>query len=170
MSDQYKINVVEDGNAMAFTYAECMHYHGFLLPGGAAHGFQALARAIQELSPDTAPERRDFSVETSFVGRGARDAIEMVTRSSSEDRYKIEPSLAKPERGHIAGYVFKFTYRGKTVTVQVKEGLVLEEFIQLVKKGSTRSADEETRIVYLRKEMAGRLMALKPEDVYEVIA
>lgn len=165
----YQLHVVEDGQPMAFTYKECLHYHGFLLPGGAAHGFQSLAFAVKQLSPAVAPERREIHIETSFPGRGARDAIEMVTRSLTEGRYVVNPDLAKPERGHIASYVFQFSYRGRTVAVQVKEGLVLEEFRQLVDKGSARTAEEEKRIVFLRKEMGDRLATLAPEDVYEVV-
>lgn len=164
----YVINVVEDGKPMAFTYKECMHYHGFLLPGGAAHGFHSLALAIKTLSPDEAPERREISIETAFGGAGARDSIEMITRSLTEGRYKVDAAMAKPERGFLAPYVFKFTYRGKTTTLQVKEGLVREEFRQLVAKGKDRTAQEEERIIQLRQEMADRLMALQPEQVYEV--
>lgn len=164
----YAIEVVEDGKPMAFTYQECMHYHGFLLPGGAAHGFQALALAIKLLSPETAPERREIGIETAFGGAGARDAIEMITRSLTEGRYKVDTGMARPERGFLAPYVFKFTYRGKTTTLQVREGLVREEFRQLVAKGKSRTAEEEERIIYLRQEMADRLMALQPDQVYEV--
>lgn len=166
---QYIINVVEDAKPMAFTYEECLHYHGFLLPGGAAHGFLALARAIQVLSPNEAPERREISIETSFSGRGARDAIEMITRSLTEGRYVVNPAMANPDRGHLAPYVFKFSYRGNSVTLQVKEGHVREDFRELVAKGANRTPEEEERVIFLRKEMGDRLIALQPEEVYEVV-
>lgn len=154
---------------MAFTYKEIMHYHGFLLPGGAAHGFKAMEVLLPVVSPEGPPERREVSVETAFIGRGARDAFEMVTRSLTEGRYVVNDLLERKERGILSPYVFKVSYRGRTAVAQVKDGHVLPEFRALVAKGSNRTPAEEERVVFLRQEMADRLMALPGPDVYELI-
>lgn len=162
------IEVFEDGKLLSYTYAELMHYHGFGYPGGVAHAFKVMQLALPLLSPDNPPERREISVRTAFRGPGGRDAFEMVTRGLTEGRYTVAHGMEKPERGEIlARYVFELIYRGKTVTVQLKEGHVREEFISVSRKPDRTPAEEE-RLVWLKQEMADRLLALPADQVYEV--
>jgi len=91
----------------------------------------------------------------------------MVTRGLTEGRYTVDPSLDKPERGDILQrYVFELTYRGRTVTLQLKDGHVREEFIRLGQKQG-RTAEEEDRLTYLKQEMADRLLAAPADAIYE---
>lgn len=84
---------------MAFSFEDVMRYHGPGSPGGAAHAFKVLERALPLLDPDGPCERREIVVETAFGGPGARDAFEMVTRAVSGDRFRVDAALARPERG-----------------------------------------------------------------------
>ena len=114
-------------------------------------------------------ERREIHIATPFKGPGGRDAFEMVTRCVTDGRYTIDPDLIKPERGEILkGYVFNFTYRGRTVFTQIKDGHVREEFILLGRKPD-RSPTEDERLAWLKKEMADRLLATPAVDVYEIV-
>ncbi|MGO7161307.1 hypothetical protein ACCS78_18160, partial [Rhizobium johnstonii] len=91
----------------------------------------------------------------------------MVTRALTEGRYSVDPLLDRPERGDIlARYVFELSYRGRTVTLQLCDGHVREEFIMLGRKPD-RTPQEEERLAWLKQEMADRLLALPPEAVYE---
>lgn len=162
-----KINVLEDGKPLSYTYADMMHFHGFGYPGGVAHAFKVMQRAMPLLSPDGPPERREIVIRTAFRGPGARDAFEMVTRGLTEGRYTVDHGFEKPERGNILErYVFEFSYRGKTVTLQLKEGHVREEFI-IVSRKPDRTPAEEERLVWLKQEMADRLLLAPAEAVYE---
>ena len=76
-----------------------MRYHGPSSPGGAAHAFKVLERALPLLDPDAPCERREIVVETAFGGPGARDVFEMVTRAVTGERFRVDPALARPERG-----------------------------------------------------------------------
>src|SRR5690606_4864212 len=141
------------------------HGHGF--PGGVAHGFKVLERALPLLANGATPERREISIRTSFGGPGGRDALEMVTRCLTENRLSIEPELAQTERGDtMARYVWLLTYRGKTVSLRIRDGIVRDEFIALGRKPG-RTPDEDARLEYLKSEMAGRILALPAEQVYE---
>lgn len=93
------IEVAERGQLMAFSFEDVMRYHGPGSPGGAAHAFKVLERALPLLDPDGPCERREIVVETAFGGPGARDAFEMVTRAVSGDRFRVDAALARPERG-----------------------------------------------------------------------
>ncbi|HQZ11442.1 MAG TPA: hypothetical protein PK286_01035 [Devosia sp.] len=163
------IIVHEAGRELRYTYADLMHYHGFGFPGGVAHAFKVLQRALPLLSPGGPPERRDIAIRTPFGGPGARDAFEMVTRGLTEGRYTVDPSLAAVERGEtLKGYVFILSFGGRTVRLMIREGIVRDEFIALGRKQG-RTPDEDARLEYLKHEMADRLLALAPEDVYDAV-
>ena len=88
------IEVVDRGERIRFSVADVMKYHGPGSPGGVAHAFKVLERALPLLDPDGPCERRQIVVETAFGGPGARDAFEMVTRAVTDDRYRVDPALA----------------------------------------------------------------------------
>jgi hypothetical protein len=161
------IVVHEAGRELRYTYADMMHYHGFGFPGGVAHAFKVMQRALPLLSPNEPPERREIAIRTPFGGPGARDAFEMVTRGLTEGRYTVDPALAAIERGEtLKGYVFIVFYRGRTVRLTIREGIVRDEFIALGRKQG-RTPEEEARLEVLKQEMAERLLALAPADAYD---
>ncbi|MDQ4009996.1 MAG: hypothetical protein M3228_04705 [Actinomycetota bacterium] len=145
-----------------------MRYHGPGSPGGVAHAFKVMERVLPLLEPGGALERREIVVETAFAGPGARDAFEMVTRAVTENRYVIDDSLARPELGPTRElFVFKLGYRGRSVTALLREGYVTEEFLSLVRQ-EERTAEEESHLIVLKQELAGRLLASPAAAVYDV--
>ncbi|MCF8610573.1 hypothetical protein L5G28_10465 [Gordonia sp. HY285] len=166
MRDQM-LTVYEDGTPIELAVDDVMKYHGPTFPGGVAHGFCALQHAVA-LFGDV--ERRRVQVRTAFPGPGGRDAIEMVLRAVTGDRFVVDPDLAKPERGTtLARYVWEFSYDGRTVLLQLRDdGLVTDEFIALGAKVD-RSADEDAHLRVLKREMTDRLLARPVGEVYEQI-
>jgi hypothetical protein len=145
-----------------------MRYHGPGSPGGVAHAFKVLERAMPLLDPDGTPQRREITVRTAFGGPGARDGFELVTRAVTEDRYVIDPGLERPERGRaLARFVFRLGYRDRAVTLIVREGYVTDEFIDLART-SNRDPAQEDRLTALKQEMADRVMSAPAADVYDV--
>ncbi len=111
-----------------------MRYHGPGSPGGVAHAFKVLERALPLLGPEGCCERREIVVETAFGGPGARDAFELVTRAVTGNRFRVDPGLARTERGRaLEAFVFRLGYRGRVTTLAVREGFVTEEFIDLAR-------------------------------------
>jgi hypothetical protein len=161
--------VVEDqGRALAFSFEDLMRYHGPGSPGGVAHAFKVLERALPLLAPDGPPQRRELTIRTPFGGPGARDAFELVTRAVTEDRYAIDSTLERPERGRArARFVFELGYRNRTVTLAVRDGFVTDEFIDLARTPD-RSPELEERLTALKREMAERVMSAAAADVYDV--
>ena len=151
---------------MSFSFEDMLRYHGGGSPGGVALAFKVLERALPLLDPDAPCERREIVVETAFGGPGARDAFELVTRAVSGDRYRIDESLARPERGRtLERFVFRLSYRDRSVTLELREGFVTEEFIDLARTEG-RSADQERRLDTLKQELAERVMARPADEVY----
>jgi hypothetical protein len=149
--------VLEDGKRLTF---------GF--PGGVAHGFKVLERALPLLGDGAPVERREIRVETAFPGPGARDAIELVTRAVIDGRYVVDAGFAGPDvpESPAGRYFFRLIYRGRAVELVIRPGFVVPEFISLARKPG-RDAAQEARLVVLKQEMADRVMAAAPADVYE---
>jgi hypothetical protein len=161
------IEVLDHGQRIAFSLEDLMKYHGPGSPGGVAQAFKVLERALPLLEPDGLCERREIEVETAFEGPGARDAFEMITRAVTGDRFHIDPTLARPQRGRaLERFVFRLTYRERAVTLVLRDGFVTDEFIDLART-QQRTAHQEQRLDTLKREMADRVMARPASDVYD---
>jgi hypothetical protein len=162
------LEVLDHGVPAAFSFEDLMRYHGPGSPGGVAHAFKVLERALPLLGPEGQVERRELLVETAFGGPGARDAFELVTRAVTGDRYVVDPALARPERGRaLERFVFRLSYRGETVTLLVRDGFVTDEFIDLART-ENRTAEQERRLDLLKAEMAERVMSAPAAGVYDI--
>jgi hypothetical protein len=162
-----RLNLVDAGTPASFTFEDMLRYHGRGSPGGVAHAFKVLERALPLLAPDAPPERRELVVRTAFGGPGARDGFELVTRAVTEGRYTVDAALARPERGRtLERFVFELGYRDRTVTLIAREGSVPDELIALARTPQ-RSAEQESRFAAVKREMAEHVMASAAADVYD---
>lgn len=161
--------VLEDqGQLITFSFEDMMRYHGPGSPGGVAHAFKVLERALPLLEPGGPAERREITVHTAFGGPGARDAFELATRAVTEDRYVVDLGLERSERGRaMARFVFRLGYRDRTVTLAVREGIVSDEFIDLARTPD-RTPEQEHRFTALKRAMADSVMSTPAVDVYDV--
>lgn len=161
------LEVVERGRVLAFAFEDLLRYHGPHSPGGVAHAFKVLERALPLLAGGAPPERREVRIETAFGGPGARDGFELVTRAVTGDRYAVDPTLARPERGRaLERFVFRLSHRGAAVTLQCREGFVTETFVDLARR-EDRGPAEEARLDAMKLEMAERVMGSPAAEVYE---
>jgi hypothetical protein len=160
------VEVTERGRTLAFSFEDVLKYHGGGSPGGAAIAFKALERALPLLGASGPPERRAIVIHTPFRGPGARDAFEYVTRAVSDDRYRIDPQLERPDLGRARErFVFRFTYRGNTTTLTLKDGFVTDEFIGLART-DPRDAAQEERMDALKADLAERVMS--SDEVFDL--
>lgn len=162
------ISVLEKGTRSEFSYEDMLKYAGPGSPGGVANAFKMMQRAWPLLGSDGPPERREITLRTAFGGPGARDAIELVTRAVSGERYVVDQSLARPERGRtIERFVFELGYRERSVTLLLRPGFVTDEFIELART-EDRTAEQKARLDQLKQELAERVMASPADEVYDV--
>lgn len=162
------ITVLDAGHPISFTFDSINAYHGGGFPGGVAHALKAMQAAFPLLS-DTPLERREVTILTAFSGPGGRDALEMVTRALTEGRLVVDKSIGGT---HVINdppgpYVFRFSYRDKTVEAVIKPGHVREEFVMLSAKAD-KTPEEIARHEELKAEMANRLLPLAGGEVYAV--
>ena len=162
------LDVLDQGRLLAFSFDDLLKYHGPGSPGGVAQGFKVLERGLPLLDPDGPCERREIHIRTSFGGPGARDAFELVTRAVTGDRFVVDQSLARPERGFAAErFVFELTYRDSTVTLLVRDGIVPDEFIRLARTEG-KTDEQKARFAELKLELVERLMPMPADEVYDV--
>jgi hypothetical protein len=164
------IAVLDNGHPISFAFDSINAYHGGGFPGGVAHALKAMQAAFPLLS-DTPLERREVTVVTAFSGPGGRDALEMVTRAVTEGRLTIDKSIGGKDiiTDPPGPYVFRFSYRGRTVQAVIKPGHVKEEFVTLG-ANMDKTPDEIARHEELKAEMAYRLLPIPAHEVYEVRA
>ena len=110
-----QLNLIDNGMPIDFTVDDIMKYHGPGFPGGVAHAVKVLERALPALSPDSPAERREITISTAHRGQGVRDTFEAVARAVTEERFTVESTLERSDRGStLERYVFVLTYRGTT--------------------------------------------------------
>jgi hypothetical protein len=161
------IALLDGGRPVAFSFDDMLRYHGHEAPGGVAHAYKVLERALPLLG-DGPPERRSITVRTAFGGPGARDAFELATRAVTDGRYDVDPALARPERGlALERFVFRLGHRDRAVTLLLRTGFVSEEFLRLSRRDD-RGPGEERLLARWKLEMAERVMAAAAGDVYDV--
>jgi hypothetical protein len=160
------IAVLDGHKRIDFSFEDMMKYHGPGSPGGVAHAFKVMERAFALLDPEEPPQRGEITLRTAFGGPGARDGFELVTRAVTQDRFAVDRSLAQPELGRTRErFVFEVGYRGRSVTLRLREGFVSEEFIDLART-EDRGDEEEARLDLLKQQMAERVMGRAAAEVY----
>jgi hypothetical protein len=164
------LEVRDHGDLLRFTFDDLVKYAGRSSVGGVAHGYKVMERALPLLDGGAAPDREDISIESAFGGGGARDAFEMVTRAVTGGRFHCDQSRAPDGPPSPMGqYVFWFSHRsGAAVQLTLRPGLVLDEFIELAKRGAANPAEEE-RLAALKQEMADALLSRPATEVYDVV-
>lgn len=159
--------VGDAGQEIAFDFADMLRYAGPASPGGVAHAFKVMQRALPLLAAEgVAPERREIAIRTAFGGPGARDGFECVTRAVSGERYLVEPELERPELGTAARFVFRLSYGDRVATLTLREGFVTREFLDLA-GADERTDAEEAHLTELKRELADRVMWAAAAEVYD---
>lgn len=166
------LTVWDGDEQLRYSFADCMRYHGPEFPGGVAHAFAALARALPELAartPGGKVDRRSVHVRTPFAGPGARDTFELVTRAASSGRYEVVPELARPERGAtLARYLFEVSAGEAHVTCVLREdGVIDPEYLELSERAEKTLAELE-QLEALEAEMRERVLAGAPAEIYRL--
>jgi hypothetical protein len=163
-----RIVVLEDGRELSFSFEEMLKYHGGGSPGGVAHAFKVLERALPLLDAGGGVERRRIFIETAFGGPGARDGFELVTRAVSDERFSVDRSLMRPEHGRARErFVFRLRCRDRAVTLMLREGFVTEKFIDVTRR-ENRTVDDEHELAAMKADMAARVMSTAAGAVYDV--
>jgi hypothetical protein len=106
-------------------------------------------------------------VRTAFRGPGARDGFEAVTRAVSDDRYVVDRSLVRTDRGRLVeDFVFVLSLGIRDVTVLLRDGFITHEFIELA-RAQNRTIEQESQLDTLKARLAYKLLSSRTEDVFD---
>jgi hypothetical protein len=64
-------------------------------------------------------------------------------------------------------FVFELTFRDRSTTLVVREGIVPDEFIDLARTDN-RTEEQDARFAQLKLDMVEHVMSLPAEQVYDV--
>ena len=160
--------VTEAGRTITYTFDDVMRYHGVHSPAGVAIAFKVMARALPLLHPAAPAPRRSVHVRTAFRGPGARDGFEAVTRAVTDDRYVVDRSLVRADRGRLLeDFVFAVSIGERSATLLLRDGFVTEEFIDLART-ENRSESQEAHLDELKAQLAKKLMATPAGHLFDV--
>ena len=85
----------------------------------------------------------------------------------TDRRYVVDAALARPDRGRTRErFVFRLAHGERWVALDLRDGFVTEEFIDLART-DPRDAAQERRLDALKLEMAERVMARPADEVYD---
>ncbi|HVL98272.1 MAG TPA: hypothetical protein VM324_03165 [Egibacteraceae bacterium] len=162
------LEVLDHGEPVAISFDDLIKYHGRSSIAGLAHGFKALQRALPLLAGGPPPERYRIWVDSAFAGDGARDALEMVTRAVTGDRFRPAPELAPADapRAPQGRFFFRLLYEDRIVDLKLRVGLATDEFVDRVCRGVDTPAEAEA-VGRLKQDTADHLLSLPAEEVYD---
>lgn len=162
------VSVQERGETLEFTFDDALRYAGPHSPAGVAIAFQSLRVAFAALSPDGPPQRRAVTIATAFRGPGARDCFEAVTRAVTDERFTVDRTLIRPDRGNLLeDFVFEVGLGDATVTLLLRDGFVDDEFIDLART-QERTDQQERRLDELKSRLAQRVMTTPVDELFDV--
>lgn len=164
------ITLYDKGRRLTYSFVDLEKYHGFNAPAGIATAMKVMEKALPLLSSDGYIERRELRFETCFAGPGVKDAIEMMTRAVSDNRYIIDDALNEPHKGkgYRGKFFFRIFYRDKQVELILRDGILPFEFFELIAKSEV-SNDEKLRIAELKTDLSNRLQSLDGRYVYRTL-
>ena len=176
-----KVIIKDQNDIIEITYDDILKYHGKQMLGGAALAFKIMLMTFPKLCNEI-PQRGNFSFYSGIGenGKGIIDATEMVMRVKSHNKLRLDIEYSDDKLGQIAPgggrYYFEIGYNDNLIKLYLKEGIIPEEFITYSKlshkckaENTDMAAEDQEKLLSLRKELANSIMSSKPEDLFIII-
>jgi hypothetical protein len=165
------LKVRDRGDVLLINFEDLVKYHGRSNIGGVALAFKVLEYVFSKLSPHEVPQREKVEIFTAFAGSGAVDGFEMLTRAVTQNRFRLDETFEAPGAlPAVTGqFYFRITYRGKTLAVTPRAGLIPDRFFALSRKNKAGEATSDDIIEFqgMKEALADALMAANAEDLFE---
>lgn len=164
------LKIFDDGRLQRLDYDGLLRFQQGNATWGAAVAFRALQQAGRCFSQPTLWERRQLTVTSAHPGPGVRDAVEYVTRCVSRGRYH----LTQPEQAGQCHKGMQFAWwvsNGiKTVSVQLREGFVPEDFFVLVDRIDTplEQSSDRGQLEHMKAQLTHQLWREPLDTLFQV--
>ena len=168
------IKIRDRSDVLAISFEDLVKYHGRQNIGGVALGFKVLQFAFSKVSPHEVPQREKIEIFSAFPGSGAIDAFEMVTRAVTQSRFEVDTAFDIPAalEAVTGRFYFRVSYRGRTVGITPRSGLIPDRFLELgrLHKAGKAGADDTIEFQGMKEALANALTAMNAEEVFEVLS
>lgn len=163
------IRIMGEEDSIDITFPAVAAYHGQGALAMLAVAFQAIRAALDVLSPDTPPLRKDITVVSGHPGPGVRDSFEFVTRAVTRGVYVVDRTLPSSRLvpGHDISYSFRISLNDLTAEIALRPDALPERFFALA-FGKSRSATDDQEFSRLKRSIAERVLRASPGDLFVV--
>ena len=160
--------VLDSGVPLGFVLRDLMSYHGPGSPGGVAHGFKVMERALPLLEPDgPAGAARRSQLRRRSAGRArATPSSSCCGPSRTGATRSIPRSRGRSAAWTRERFVFHLAYRGRNRRAGGARG-VRDRGVPHARAHPDPAPEQAARLDALKREMAERVMAVPAEAVYE---
>ncbi len=169
MSDS--IVVRHDSGEIAISYEELVKYHDKNHWGGVALAWKIIQLAAEILNDGQALERSLVRIRTGLNPPGLVDGFEYLTRAVTRQRLVVDPTLNQGPKSPFGSFCFVIGYAEKRVALQLKEGLLPDDFATLGRKcqAGMGSEEEKTRWTGIKHSLGEVIMGKEPRELFDVV-
>ncbi len=140
-----ELEIADGERIRRISYAQALDFHRGNSYWGCALAFRMLQRAAPLLSRQRLWDRNRLQVVSGHPGPGVRDTLELVTGCVSGGRFSLEGG---PREARCVGdmqYRWRLSDGTGEISLQLADGIVAPEFLQLLDKIDKAPAGEEDK-------------------------
>lgn len=176
MGDVLKVR--DRDTVLEISYQDMIKFHGRFNIGGVALAYKALEMGFKQLVPEgEVPQRRKICFNSALgpTATGVIDGVEMATRALTRNCLSTDINIGRdakaPQNPDGGKFYFELDYAGQKVGMALKDGLIPQEFsdLLLVLEKRPLTADEMTRLQQVKEGIAAAVMDLSVEDLFNII-
>ena len=169
------IKLLDRDTVLEITYEDMIKYHGRFNIGGVALAYQSLDLGLSKLVPAGQTPHREKICFNSALGptaTGVVDGVEMATRALTRGCLSTDMAcgtgIDAPQNPDGGKFYFEVIYDKAKIGLELKAGLIPEEFTGLLMVAMSRrlNTEEMKRLQEVKEEIAATVMAAQPEDLF----
>ena len=158
-----------DAHATAVCYEDVLQHHQGDSWFGCAAGYRAMQKATRLLFPDGVLNRNDLYIVSGHPGAGIKDAIEIVTRCISRDRYQPLDATNVTGCNRAMRFEWWLSDGQQTAHVAMRDGIVPDEFFDIAERVTSGQArdNDDTRFKQLKINLSEHILGLTLEQCFD---
>jgi hypothetical protein len=168
-TDQPTTLKIADGDqVLTFDYKQALDFHRGNSYWGCALAFRLLQRAAPLLSGKRLWDRRRLQVLSGHPGPGVRDTLELVTGCVSGGRLRLEGGPREARCVGDMAYRWRLNDGTHEVALQLADGIVPPEFLQLLDKIDKQPATDadKAELEAYKRSMTESIWRMSLEEAF----
>lgn len=166
------ITILRNGQECTICFEDARDFHQGDCLVGLTLGFRLVEFALRKLAKFTLDEA-SVSFDTAFTGAGLKDALEVTLHAVSRGAFhEVDPNMIPQAPEGVHGRLwFAMTSGTSKIIMQVKPGVISDEFIRTARAINDRASDPALvhRLVELKTQTATYLAECDMNDILETI-